>query len=361
MTSVFSAPGRVNLIGEHTDYNNGLVLPFAIDYRVTAKVSRRDDGVLQVVSAHAPDQVVSAVIEELDPVRAAGSWADYVLGTAWALRAAGLPIGGADIALQSTVPVGAGLSSSAAVECAIGLALAGLYDVPMDLRQLSRLAQRAENAYVGVPCGLMDQTASALGQAGHLLFFDVGEDTVTHIPFDPDAEGLAVLLVDTTVKHSLADGEYGRRRADCEAAATELGVPSLRETTSWSGLHNARLTQRVRHVVTENERVRQVVDLLAGGHLAEIGPLLTASHQSLRDDYQVSCAELDCAVQACLSTGALGARMTGGGFGGSAIALVRKEDLGRISDSVRAAFDAAGFASPVLRQVHPCDGARRHQ
>ncbi|WP_037364052.1 galactokinase [Nakamurella lactea] len=371
---VFSAPGRVNLIGEHTDYNNGLVLPFAIDARAQVAVRRIDEPVIRVVSVQREGAVIEAPLSVLRPGTAAATgWPAYLLGTAWALIEAGIDVPGAELALDSAVPVGAGLSSSAAVECATALALSTIAEVRLTPADLARLAQRAENAFVGVPTGLMDQMASAGCRAGHLLFFDVGAGTTENIPFDPAANGLQVLVIDTGVHHSLADGEYAKRRASCEWAAELLGLNTLRDITDAgealarlgspaSGLPAADrelLVRRVRHVLSENGRVFDVVQRLRAGDIAGIGADLTESHISMRDDYEISSIELDTAVDAALGAGALGARMTGGGFGGSAIALVPSQDAARVAEAVDRAFAAAGFAAPTSRHFTPADGARR--
>ncbi len=354
-----SAPGRVNLIGEHTDYNNGLVLPFAIDARATVAVSPGTDGGYQVVSEQRPGEVVRVDAVDVRPGGVDG-WAAYVVGSGWVLDAPQ----GFRVALASDVPVGAGLSSSAAVECAATLAISHLIGVELPPAELARRAQRAENDFVGIPCGLMDQMASSAGRAGQVLFFDVGADTVDLIPFDPGAQDLTVLLIDTRAHHSLADGEYARRRAECERAAAELGVASLRDLDGQDmnallpRLSDDVLRRRVRHVLTENDRVRRVVAALRKADLAGIGPDMLASHISLRDDYQVSCAELDLAVQAAMDAGAVGARMTGGGFGGSVVGLVRREDAGRIRVAVENTFAEHGFTAPVAREVSPAYGAR---
>ncbi len=326
---VFSAPGRVNLIGEHTDYSGGLVLPFAIDARAHLAAAANADGTIRATSAQKPGEVITTTVDELAPgSEIAGSWAGYLLGSLWTLRRAGHPIGGFDLALDSQVPSGAGLSSSAAMECVTALAASVLSGVDLDVMTIARLAREAENDFVGVPTGPMDQTASSAGQDGSVLLFDTRAETVEHIPFDPAAHGLEVLVIDTRVTHALNDGQYGRRRASCEQAADILGVPWLRDIgieelpAALDKLGEPELQRRVRHVVTENDRVAQTVELLRADRVEEIGELLTASHRSLRDDYEVSCAELDVAVDTALETGAIGARMTGGGFGGSAIALI---------------------------------------
>ncbi|TKV57826.1 galactokinase [Nakamurella flava] len=361
---VFSAPGRVNLIGEHTDYSGGLVLPFAIDARAVIAAAGTDDGLVSMVSAQRPGAVVTVPLAGLAP-GAVDGWAAYVAGSVWAAREAGVAVSGLALALDSTVPSGAGLSSSAALECAVVLAVAGLAGQSLEPLEVARIAQRAENAFVGVPCGPMDQTASAASEAGSVLLFDTRAGTIDHIPFDPGAAGLSVLVVDTRVSHSLADGEYGRRRASCERAVDILGVEQLRDLRlddlagTLAALPDDELRRRVRHVVTENARVVQVVELLRASRIDEIGDLLTASHVSLRDDYDVSCAELDVAVEVALAAGALGARMTGGGFGGSIIALVPTASAAGVGDAVIAAFAERGWTAPVVRPVSPAAGARR--
>lgn len=362
---IFAAPGRVNLIGEHTDYSGGLVLPFAIDARANLAAARNRDDVVRVVSAQRPGPVQSFTPEEVEPGSAAAkSWAGYVLGAVWALRRAGHRIGGFDLALDSQVPSGAGLSSSAAVECVTTLAVSALSGIELDPLEIARLAQQAENDFVGVPCGPMDQTASAAARAGSVLLFDTRANTVEDIPFDPASHDLTVLVIDTRVAHSLADGEYAQRRASCEKAVDILGVASLRDLTvdelpaALEKLGDDELRRRIRHVVTENDRVVGTVALLRQGDIAGIGELLTASHRSLQHDYEVSCPELDAAVDASLAAGAIGARMTGGGFGGSTIALVPTNKVGQVVRSVTSTFSGRGFAEPVPRIVNPSDGAR---
>jgi len=365
---VFSAPGRVNLIGEHTDYTGGLVLPFAIDARATMAAAANTDSVVRVVSAQRPGPVASVGLEDLNPESpAARTWAGYVFGAVWALREAGHPVSGFDLAMDSRVPSGAGLSSSAAVECVTTLAVSTLSGLTLPPLEIARLAQQAENDFVGVPCGPMDQTASAAARNGSVLLFDTRAGTVEHIPFDPAADGLTVLVIDTKVAHSLADGEYARRRASCEQATTILGVRSLRDITTeelpaaLDKLDNDVLRRRVRHVVTENDRVATTVSLLRERRTAEIGDLLVASHRSLQHDYEVSCPELDQAVDSALTAGAIGARMTGGGFGGSTIALVPTELVETVSSRVTADFADSGFTAPISRIVAPADGARRER
>jgi galactokinase len=362
---IWSAPGRVNLIGEHTDYNDGFVLPFALPARTTATAARRSDGRLSVRSLQRPGEVVEMPLAALRPGCPAGP-AAYVAGVAWALRAAGHSVSGFDVVIDGAVPVGSGLSSSAALECATALAVTALSGIRLPLADLARLAQRAENDFVGVPCGIMDQMASMLGRAGHALFMDTRTGAVEHVPFDPAARDLALLVIDTHVHHDLADGAYADRFASCAMAARLLGVTALRDVPE-AGLADALtrlaatpvLARRVRHVVTENARVLAAVGLLRAGRLAEIGPLLTASHRSLRDDFEVSAPELDAAVAAAVGAGALGARMTGGGFGGSAIALTPTASSAAVAGAVATAARRAGYPAATVEPAVPSAGARQ--
>ncbi|MEJ7648005.1 MAG: galactokinase [Nakamurella sp.] len=370
---VWSSPGRVNLIGEHTDYTGGLVLPFAIDDRAVVAAGRIEEPVVQIVSSQRPGGIIEIPIRQLRPGSAAATgWPAYPAGAVWAVEDAGAPVSGLQLALDSAVPVGAGLSSSAAVECAVALAAAELagsemFDGAAGLQRLARIAQRAENEFVGVPCGLMDQMASAAGQAGNLLFFDVGAGTIEQVPFDPTAVGLTLLVIDTRAHHSLADGEYARRRASCERATAVLGLTSLRQIDDLDDAlatlarepDGAVLAKRVRHVVTENARVTAVVAALQRGEMASIAADLTASHRSLQCDFEVSSDELDLAVDTALTAGALGARMTGGGFGGSAIALVPTDTAEQVTEAVERAFAGATLDAPVTRSYTPSAGARR--
>ncbi|GHI07089.1 galactokinase [Streptomyces cellostaticus] len=362
---VWAAPGRVNLIGEHTDYNDGFVMPFALPHRATAAVSRRTDGVLRLHSADIEGGVVELRLDELAP-QSDQNWTAYPAGVVWALREAGHSVTGADIHLSSTVPTGAGLSSSASVEVVIALALGDLYDLGLQRWQLARLCQRAENVYVGAPTGIMDQTASACCEAGHALFLDTRDLSQQQIPFDLAAEGLRLLVVDTQVKHAHSGGEYGKRRAGCEKGAALLGVDALRDIP-YGELDAAlarlgdeeEVVRLVRHIVTEDQRVERVVELLRSGETRAIGPVLTEGHTSLRDDFRISCPELDLVVDTALANGALGARMTGGGFGGSAIVLAEATDVDTLTKAVEEAFAAAGFTAPRVFEAVPSAGARR--
>ncbi|MDX2681265.1 galactokinase [Streptomyces soliscabiei] len=363
---VWAAPGRVNLIGEHTDYNDGFVMPFALPHIAVAAVSRREDGLLRLHSADLDTGVAELRLDELTP-ESDDAWTAYPAGVVWALREAGHPVTGADIHLSSTVPSGAGLSSSAALEVVVALALNDLYELGLQRWQLARLCQRAENVYVGAPTGIMDQTASACCEAGHALFLDTRDLSQKQIPLDLAAEGLRLLVVDTQVTHAHSGGEYGKRRAGCEKGAALLGVDALRDIP-YADLDEAlarlgdeeEVRRLVRHVVTEDQRVEQVVALLeSGGDTRAVGPVLTAGHASLRDDFQVSCPELDLVVDTALAHGALGARMTGGGFGGSAIVLAEATDVETLTKAVEEAFAAADFKAPRVFEAVPAAGARR--
>ena len=362
---VWSAPGRVNLIGEHTDYNEGFVLPFALQLRTVVAAARRDDGLLCVRSCQRPGEAVSTPVGTLAPGKVNG-WAAYVAGVVWSLRMAGHGVAGLDLVVDSGVPPGAGLSSSAAIECAVALAVVELYGISMGRAELARHAQHAENAFVGVPCGLMDQMVSMVATAGHALFFDTRSGLTEHIGFDPHAAGFTLLVIDTHAKHHNADGAYADRRQACAAAAARLGVRALRDVSSeqldaaLATLADAPvLARRVRHVVTENARTLRAAELLRGGRLAEIGSFLNASHASMRDDFEASVPEVDTVVDAASGAGALGARMTGGGFGGSVIALVAEDQASTLMEAVVAASLARGFAAPTAMAAVPSDGTRR--
>ncbi|AMB59326.1 galactokinase [Microterricola viridarii] len=362
---LWSAPGRVNLIGEHTDYNDGYVFPFAINRRTLIALAPREDSVLRVASSHAPE-AVEIRLDELTPDALYG-WSAYPLGVAWALGEFGAPLAelsGADIYIDSDVPIGAGLSSSAAIECAVALALNDVWQLNHARRTLARVGQLAENRAVGAPTGIMDQSASLLGEADSGVFLDCRTLDAEVIPLGFDAAGLELLIIDTRVSHSHATGGYASRRASCEAGAAAMGVPALRD------LHPSDLPRaeqildeetfrRVRHVVTENQRVLDTVRTLREQGPRAIGALLDASHASMRDDFEISCAELDLAVEASRAAGALGARMTGGGFGGAAIALVPHELVTAVSASVLAAFADAGHRTPTLFTVRAAAGATR--
>lgn len=365
---VWSAPGRVNLIGEYTDFNEGFVMPLALPHTAVAAVARRRDGVLRLHSADIDAPVAELRVDELTPLSkyGQGGWAAYPAGVVWALREAGHAVaGGADIHLASTVPTGAGLSSSAALEVVTALALNDLYELGLGGPELAVLAQRAENAFVGVPCGVMDQMASACATEGHALHLDCRDLTTRQVSFDLAAHGLQLLVVDTRVKHELGDGAYAERRAGCEEGARILGVSHLRDVAyaelpdALRKLTDEKIRRYVRHIVSDDHRVEQVIGLLDAGDVRAIGPVLTEGHASLRDDLRISCDELDLVVSAANAAGAIGARMTGGGFGGSAIVLVEEVDADPVTKSILEAFSAAGFTTPRVFPAVPSAGARR--
>jgi galactokinase len=358
---VASAPGRVNLIGEHTDYNGGYALPLAIPHRTTVTVSARGDRRVRA-SSSAPGSDPVEFSTDTAPGDVAG-WGAYVAGAFWALHEAGHTVPGVDLQVDSDVPTGAGLSSSAALECAVLMALDALAGLKLDPSTIALLGQQVENGYVGAPTGAMDQMASMHGRAGHVVLFDAAALTAEPVACDLAAEGLTLLVIDTRAPHQHADSEYGARRHTCEQAAAALGVTTLREVQDepveqiLTKLDDDVARRRVRHVLTENQRVLDTVELLRAKRVRNIGPLLTASHASLREDYEVTIPELDTAVEAALGAGALGARMTGGGFGGSIIALVESDRAGVVGDAVRAGFARHNFPAPHAFTAVPSAGA----
>jgi galactokinase len=368
---VWSAPGRVNLIGEHTDYNDGFVLPFALPFRIAVAAQPRTDGLLAVTTVGddaRPQRAAPVPVATLEPGTVTG-WAAYPSGVSWVLRHEGFT-SGADLVIAGDVPAGAGLSSSHALQCATALALLGLAGTELDepgapsRSEVAAWVQRSENDFVGVPTGLLDQTASLCCVESHVLFLDVRTGEMEQVPFDAAAAGLDVLVIDTRARHSHGDSGYRERRAGCERAAELLGVRALRDVAAVDLAETLpplpeELRPLVRHVVTENDRVQTTVGLLREGRIAEIGEQLNASHTSLRDDYRVSCRELDVAVDAARGAGALGARMTGGGFGGSAIALVAHNERDAIGDKVLAAFAERSLPAPGLFTAVPAAGAGR--
>ncbi|HEU0088285.1 MAG TPA: galactokinase [Pseudonocardiaceae bacterium] len=344
---LWSAPGRVNLIGEHVDYAGGLCLPVALPRCTEVAAAARDDGLLRLRSRLSGARSWEGLRHEVRPGHPPG-WAGYPAGVVWAL---GQPAGGLDLLVGESVPPGAGLASSAALECAVALAvdaLCGLGLAGSDTGRavLAAACRRAENEIVGVPAGGMDQLASLCCLPGHALLLDCRDGTTQQVPLDLTGAGLALLVIDTRVRHHLVEGQYAARRRSAEQAAAALGVPTLREAGDVDGLADPLLRRRARHVVSEIARVREVVRLLTVGRIREIGPLLDASHASLRDDYEVSSPELDCAVDAARAAGALGARMTGGGFGGSALALVERAASTTVTDAVRRAATRHGYPVP---------------
>jgi galactokinase len=354
------APGRVNLIGEHTDYNDGFVLPFALGQGVAAAARAGSEPVLRVRSAQQAE-IVELPLADVAPGTVSG-WSAYVAGVAWALLQDGHRLPGLDLVVDGDVPLGAGLSSSAALECAVAVAWNDLAGLGLPRTALAALARRAENEVVGAPTGVMDQMASLHGRAGHLVFLDTRSLDVEHIPFDLPAAGLALLVVDSRTPHALVSGEYAERRRSCRLAAELLGVPALRDATldDLARLDDDLLLRRTRHVVTEDARVTEVVAALrAGADPRAIGPILTASHASMRDDFEITVPPVDLAVTAALAAGAHGARMTGGGFGGCVIALVEHDVADAVARRVEAVYVDARYGPPGTFTTRAHAGARR--
>jgi galactokinase len=357
---IWFAPGRVNLIGEHTDYNDGFVLPFALEQRALIAAGHRDDGLIVM---HAADlsETMEVSLSALAPGQ--GGWAAYLAGVLWVLREAGHQVGAVTLALTSDVPLGAGLSSSAAIECAVMAAMCDLFSLNIAPMERAQLAQRAENVYVGAPTGLLDQAASTLCRTGHGLFLDCRTLETTDVPLPLHEQGFEILVLDTHSPHSHIDGEYGERRATCEQAAKILGVRALRDVTdldaALSRLPDTQMRRRVRHVVSENERTRAALGLARKGLLSELPRLLNESHISMREDYEITVPTVDLAVETALTHGAFGARMTGGGFGGCIIAWCSTGQADRIGSAVHEAFEKAGFQKPSWFTATPSGGAGR--
>ena len=354
---VAAAPGRVNLIGEHIDYSDGFVLPFAIKDRTLVAARKRGDSTVRIASAQRRNKIVTVDISTVKP-GLKGEWERYALGVLWALGVKE----GVDLLIDGHVPLGAGLSSSAALECSVATAMNHLFDLGFNLEELARLTQKAENQYVGVPCGIMDQSVSLMATQGSALLLDCRDLTTKNIPFDVASSGLELLIIDTQAHHALTDGGYAERRASCESVVAKLGITSLREL-SMEQLENSRglLTEtefvRARHAVTEMKRVLECVEALSNSDFERVGQLINQSHISLRDDYTVSCPELDTAVEAALAAGALGSRMVGGGFGGSAIALIQASKTTETIKAVEKAFSSKGFKAPRFFTSLPSQGA----
>ncbi|UQV54283.1 galactokinase [Corynebacterium pseudodiphtheriticum] len=383
---VWSAPGRVNLIGEHVDYAGGICLPFALSQRTYVAAALNHDGVYRVVSQFGAENTQAETMHTeiaMDQVCPGypDNWAGYVVGTVWA---AGLEVPGLDIAIVSDVPVGAGLSSSAALECSVALAAADLAADPaadlsktsIDRTALMHAAIRAENEVVGASTGGLDQRIALFAEPGHALAIDFATDSTHQVPFQIADRGLAVLITNTNAPHSLADGQYASRRAVVDGVTADLGVDSLRyadnaeaESARWAEANTpegvdaaawqATVGKRVRHIVSEIARTATAIEQLRAGDLAGFGESMQASHASLRDDYEVSVAQLDVSVDVAMQHGALGARMTGGGFGGSSIALLPSENVEQAAEAIARAFAEAGFAEPEFAVALPGAGARR--
>jgi galactokinase len=387
-TEVWFAPGRANLMGEHTDYNEGFVLPFALAQGVSATAAARDDGRLVLRSRQVPGKTASVALDSLAPGSEHG-WAAYPAGVAWALRAAGLRVRGATVDIDSNLPAGAGVSSSAALECSVALALCSLSGVTVPRPELAAIAKRAENDFVGAPTGIIDQSAALLCQQGHALLLDCRTLEAVQVPFLPAAAGVSALIIDTRVTHALVSGEYAARRTECETAARLLGVPFLGAVTDLAELDRLAdpvLRRRARHVVTDSARARAIAAALLengepgdGRRLDErpgdgapgdgpprdsetyrfIGKSLLDGHASLRDDFEVSWPAADLAVDAAVAAGAYGAKMIGGGFGGSVLALVPVRHTAALRTAVTEAFVARGWTTPEFLDAVPSAAARR--
>ena len=356
---ITEAPGRVNLIGEHVDYCDGFVMPFAISDRTNAAISRRSDNLIKIVSKQRPGKIFETSIQSLS-TRADGDWERYILGVIWAFGSKVAT--GLDIYVDGHVALGAGLSSSAALECSIAIALNKIFEVNLSLPELARLAQRAENEYVGMPCGIMDQSVSLMAQAGNALLLDCRDLSTEQIPFDLANAGLELLIIDTRAHHALVDGGYAERRVSCESAAAKLGVKALRDCSiAQLEVSRSKLTEleymRAEHVINDIERVHDTVQFLKQNDFASVGKILTKSHASLRDLFEISCAELDLAVDTALANKSLGGRMIGGGFGGSAIAIFDVADIEPAKVAIAAAFKDARFTEPRFFTSLPSSGA----
>jgi len=354
---ISEAPGRVNLIGEHIDYSEGFVLPFAIADRTYAAIASRPDGLVRIASHQRKEKIFSIDIHDVKP-GSKGDWEKYVLGVLWSL---GITTG-VDILVDGSVPAGAGLSSSAALECSVAVGLNELFTLNQSLEELARATQKAENNYVGVPCGIMDQSVSLMAKAGAALLLDCRDLSTESVPFSVADAGLELLIIDTQAHHALVDGGYAERRAACESVAAKLNIPSMRHRAlevleSNRDKITATEFMRARHAVTEIARVLDAVKALRSSDFEALGKLINESHISLRDDYAVSCPELDVAVAASLEAGAIGSRMVGGGFGGSAIALIKAEDISKVRDAITAAFESHGFKRPRFFTSLPSSGA----
>jgi galactokinase len=357
----YAAPGRINLIGEHTDYNLGFALPIALPERTVVSFAAGDGDSIAVRSDREDGEVVIPLDTEPGGV---DGWSAYIAGVVWALRDAGHRVSGGTMTVTSDVEMGSGVSSSAALECAVLGALASAADLRIDRIEQARIAQRAENEYVGAPTGLLDQLASLFGEPRRALLIDFREVTVQPVQFDPDVAGIGLLLINSRAPHRHAGGEYAARRASCERAAAQLGVSSLREVQDEGVEALQRLTdpvdrRRARHVLTDNQRTLDAVAALRNSDFAEVGRLFTASQASMRDDFEITTDHIDLIADTAVAAGALGARMTGGGFGGCVIALVADEDVDAVSAAVRAAVAAAGYPEPAIGRTRAGAGAQR--
>jgi len=356
-TVTYAAPGRINLIGEHTDYNLGLALPIALPQRVVVRYQPDDSEAITVSSAQESGDVVVPL--DTTPGDITG-WAAYIAGVVWALRDRGHRVEGGRMSITSDVEMGSGLASSAALECAVLSALTHGSD--MDRVEQARIAQCAENVYVGAPTGLMDQLASLFGEPGRAMLIDFRKLSVHQVPFTPETAGLTLLVMNSRAPHRHAGGEYAARRASCERVAAALGVESLREVQdrgldALDAVTDDEDFRRARHILTENQRVLDVVAALEQSDFATAGEILTASHASMRDDFEITTAHIDLIADTAVRAGALGARMTGGGFGGCVIALVPEDLADSVAETVRSTVVAAGHPEPTISRAQAAPGA----
>ena len=336
------------------------MLPFAIEQATTVSVTSTPGGILRVTSTQYPQQVSRHPIDSLAPN--ADSWTAYVEGVVWLLRGEGVRMPGLSVAIDGDLPMGAGLSSSAALTCATFCALLELTDQSWSADRIADAAQRVENEYVGSPVGIMDPMVVMHARPGHLVLLDCQSRQHEQIRLDLAGQRLSLLVFDAGTRHQTAGPVYAARVAECQQAARLLKVESLRDVddaTALDALQDSTLRARARHVVTENSRVREVVQSLRSDDLTRVGSLMTESHFSLRDDYQVSTPELDLVVSASLAAGALGARLTGAGMGGSVIVLAREQNVDAVAASVRLAFEQEGLPPPMSLNVVPAQGTRR--
>ena len=369
---IWAAPGRVNLVGEHTDYNGGFVLPFALPQTSRVAARTRADRLVHIRSL-LNEETAEFSLDGLAPGVVQG-WAAYAAGMLWSLEQAGHSLPGLELVIDSDVPIGAGLSSSAALECSVGLAAAELAGVALAAAELATLAQQAENSFVGMPCGVMDQMASLASRAEHALLLDTRSMVTEDVPFRVAEAGLALLVIDSQAEHRLVDGEYAARRAQCEAGARQLGVKSLRELNDDgvapgdlpAHVSDGLTLRRIRHVLTENTRVLAARKALRTRDYTWLGEILTASHISQRDDFEITVPETDTLVETLVSSPAahgtqpaLGARQVGGGFGGCVIALIRAQDFSELLAAVQENARQRGFTEPTGFLAQPAEGARR--
>jgi galactokinase len=355
----YVAPGRINLIGEHTDYNLGFALPIALPERTVVTFAPSDADALTVRSDG--EDGVARIPLGTNPGGVTG-WAAYIAGVVWALRRTGRRVVGGEMSIASGVEMGSGLASSAALECAVLGALSEAVEGGLDRVERARIAQAAENDYVGAPTGLMDQLASLFGEPDKAMLIDFRAVSVQQVPFDPDAVDVALLLIDSHARHRHAGGEYAARRASCERAAADLGVATLRDVQGsgpsvLGGVSDPVDARRARHVLSENRRVLDFVAALDECDFLVAGRILTASHASMRDDFEITTGHIDLIADTAVRAGALGARMTGGGFGGCVIALVRADDVDAVSDAVRRAVVDTGYPEPTITRTHAAQGA----